>query len=224
MTPRILNFLHQAQAYLYLQVLVINSLKLLLILHLLVLLRILQMQSYNCYYFTSSICLYHFTISSTTKIKTPILTPPVINDVPTVTIIVLELDALNVVQLRVANLEKDVSKLKKFDISTEAFAALKTHVPTDVDNYHKPQFTIKSTDTEDLKEFDLKRALYQHMHANKSFNRNPANHRLYHALMEALIKDENAMDKGVVDTLEDHKIKHDGDDDDDEEGPSTGLN
>ncbi|GJT26103.1 hypothetical protein Tco_0906378 [Tanacetum coccineum] len=38
------------------------------------------------------------------------------------------------------------------------------------------------------------------MHANKSFNRNPANHRLYHVLMEALIEDENAMDKGVADT------------------------
>ncbi|GJY12662.1 hypothetical protein Tco_0381971 [Tanacetum coccineum] len=29
---------------------------------------------------------------------------------------------------------------------------------------------------------------------------NPANHRLYHALMEALIEDENAMAKGVADT------------------------
>ncbi|GJZ28346.1 hypothetical protein Tco_0572993 [Tanacetum coccineum] len=38
------------------------------------------------------------------------------------------------------------------------------------------------------------------MHANKSFNINLANHRMYHALMEALIKDENAMDKGVADT------------------------
>ncbi|GKE19588.1 hypothetical protein Tco_1427165 [Tanacetum coccineum] len=38
------------------------------------------------------------------------------------------------------------------------------------------------------------------MHANKSFNRNPTNHRLYHALMEALIEDENAIDKGVADT------------------------
>ncbi|GKB79343.1 hypothetical protein Tco_0946238 [Tanacetum coccineum] len=40
------------------------------------------------------------------------------------------------------------------------------------------------------------------MHANKSFNRNPANHRLYHALTEALIEDENAMDKGVDDTVQ----------------------
>nr|GEU75219.1 hypothetical protein [Tanacetum cinerariifolium] len=46
------------------------------------------------------------------------------------------------------------------------------------------------------------------MHANKSFNKNHANHRLYHALMEALIEDENAMDKGVANTVQDHKRKH----------------
>ncbi|GJS44931.1 hypothetical protein Tco_0595052 [Tanacetum coccineum] len=80
------------------------------------------------------------------------------------------------------------------------------------------KFTIKSTDKAALKEFDLKSTLYQTMHANKSFNRNPANHRLYHALMEALIEDENAMDKGVADTVHDHKRKHD------DEDPPAGLN
>ncbi|GJT13741.1 hypothetical protein Tco_0860783 [Tanacetum coccineum] len=59
------------------------------------------------------------------------------------------------------------------------------------------------------------------MHANKSFNKNPANHRLYHALKEALIEDENAMDKGVADTVKDHKRKHDDDDDDDEDPSET---
>ncbi|GJW51241.1 hypothetical protein Tco_0092592 [Tanacetum coccineum] len=62
------------------------------------------------------------------------------------------------------------------------------------------------------------------MHANKSFNRNPANHRLYHALMEALIEDENAMDKGVADTIKGHKRKHDDDEDDDDEDPPARLN
>ncbi|GJZ51505.1 hypothetical protein Tco_0606020 [Tanacetum coccineum] len=64
------------------------------------------------------------------------------------------------------------------------------------------------------------------MHKNKSANINPANYRLYHALMEALIEDGNAMYKEVVDTVKDHKRKHDGDDDDDDddEGPLTGLN
>ncbi|GKE58243.1 hypothetical protein Tco_1497428 [Tanacetum coccineum] len=63
------------------------------------------------------------------------------------------------------------------------------------------------------------------MHENKSFNKNPANHRLYHALMEALIEDENAMDKGVADIVKDHKRKHDDDDDDiDDEDPLAGQN
>ncbi|GJZ02828.1 hypothetical protein Tco_0520789 [Tanacetum coccineum] len=61
------------------------------------------------------------------------------------------------------------------------------------------------------------------MHANKSFNRNPDNHRLYHALMEALTEDENTMDKGVADTIQDHKRMHDDDeDDDDDEDPQPG--
>ncbi|GJS30128.1 hypothetical protein Tco_0490748 [Tanacetum coccineum] len=86
------------------------------------------------------------------------------------------------------------------------------------------QFTIKSTEKAALKEYDLKSALYQSMHATKSFNQNPANYQLYHALMEALIKDENAMDKGVADTVKDHKRKHDDDEDDDDEDPPAGPN
>ncbi|GKE34022.1 hypothetical protein Tco_1453344, partial [Tanacetum coccineum] len=48
-----------------------------------------------------------------------------------------------------------------------------------------------------------------------------------HALMEALIADEDAMDKEVKDRVKDHKRKHDSDDDeddDDDEGPLTGSN
>ncbi|GJT75425.1 hypothetical protein Tco_1042150 [Tanacetum coccineum] len=87
-----------------------------------------------------------------------------------------------------------------------------------------PKFTIKSTNKATLEEYDLKSALYQSMHANKSLNRNLANYKLYHAIMEALIKDENAMDKGVANTVKDYKRKHDDDDDDDDEGPSARPN
>ncbi|GJX48125.1 hypothetical protein Tco_0273315 [Tanacetum coccineum] len=86
------------------------------------------------------------------------------------------------------------------------------------------KFNIKSTDKAVLKEYDQKSALYQTMHANKSFNRNPANHRLYHALMKALIEDENAMDKGVANTVQDHKRKHNNDEDDDDEDPPARPN
>ncbi|GJZ10671.1 hypothetical protein Tco_0545430 [Tanacetum coccineum] len=87
-----------------------------------------------------------------------------------------------------------------------------------------PKFTIKSTNKAALEEYDLKSALYQSIHVNKSFNKNPTNHRLYHALMEALIEDENAMDKGVADTVKDHKRKHDDNEDDDDEDPPARLN
>ncbi|GKD60145.1 hypothetical protein Tco_1297654, partial [Tanacetum coccineum] len=87
-----------------------------------------------------------------------------------------------------------------------------------------PQFTINSTDKAAIEEYDLKSALFQSMHANKSFNKNPANHRLYHALMEALIKDEKVIDKGVTDTVKDHKRKYDEDKDDDDKDPPARPN
>nr|GEY24192.1 hypothetical protein [Tanacetum cinerariifolium] len=59
----------------------------------------------------------------------------------------------------------------------------------------KAEAEITQEDKATLKEYDQKRAIYQTMHENKSFNKNPANHRLYHALMEALIEDEKAMGK-----------------------------
>ncbi|GKA49043.1 hypothetical protein Tco_0742001 [Tanacetum coccineum] len=222
-------------------------------------------------------------ISSVQQTPTPIPTQTIITDAPTITTTVLESNALTAVELRVAKLEKDVSKLKTVDHSAEALAILKYHVPSVVDNYlgskvgdvfqkelkkqttdliqkyylhqfsksskkqtltvdleqgskksaseilqikreqaekqQNPKFTIKSTDKAALEEYDLKSALYQSMHANKYFNRNPANHRLYHALTEALIKDENAMDKEVADTVKDHKRKHDNDKDNDDEDP-----
>ncbi|GJZ39940.1 hypothetical protein Tco_0586503 [Tanacetum coccineum] len=88
-------------------------------------------------------------------------------------------------------------------------------------------YTIRSTDKVALEEFDLKSALFKHMQMNRNVNRNPANYHLYHALMEALIADEDALDKEVKDRVKDHKRKHDSDDDeddDDDEGPSAGSN
>ncbi|GJX29991.1 hypothetical protein Tco_0238070 [Tanacetum coccineum] len=79
----------------------------------------------------------------------------------------------------------------------------------------------RSTDKVDLEEFDLKSSLFKHMNKNKSANRNPANYHLYHALMEALIADEDAMDKEVAFKVKDHKRKNDSDDD---EGPLAGSN
>nr|GFC66168.1 hypothetical protein [Tanacetum cinerariifolium] len=71
-------------------------------------------------------------------------------------------------------------------------------------------------------EIRKKSALYQTMHENKSFNKKPANHALYHAFMKELIEDENAIDKGVANTLKNHKRQHDDDDEDPSAGPDQG--
>ncbi|GJR14987.1 hypothetical protein Tco_0797639 [Tanacetum coccineum] len=139
------------------------------------------------------------------QITTLIPTPPIITDAPTITTAVSESGALSAVQLRVAKLEKDIKREQD-------------------EEQKMSKFTIKSINKAALKEFDLKSTLYQTMHANKSFNRNLANHRLYHALMKALIVDENDMDKEVADTVKDHKRKHDDDEDDDDEDPPAGPN
>ncbi|GKC40753.1 retrovirus-related pol polyprotein from transposon TNT 1-94, partial [Tanacetum coccineum] len=153
---------------------------------------------------------------------TPIPTPPITTNALTIIIVVHESDTLSAVELTVAKLEKDVSDLKTVDHSSEALAVVQSQVPIVVDSYLDTKFgdfTIKSTDKAALEEYDLKSALYQSIHANKSFNRNIANNRLYHALIEALMKDENEIDKGVADTVKDHKRKHDDDEDNDDEDP-----
>ncbi|GKG60440.1 hypothetical protein Tco_0612041, partial [Tanacetum coccineum] len=65
---------------------------------------------------------------------TPIPTPPTTIDAQIITTVVFESDALFVIQLRVAKLEKDMYELKKIDLSTEALISLKTQVRSVVDN------------------------------------------------------------------------------------------
>ncbi|GJV89851.1 hypothetical protein Tco_1533789 [Tanacetum coccineum] len=225
-------------------------------------------------------------ISTIKQTTTPILTPTIRTDAPTVTTAIPESNAHSAIDIRVTKLEKDVSDLKNVDHSSKALAVLQSYVPTVIDSYldtnvryvfqkelqkhtadliHKyylqhlpeltkkptptakqesekspleiikikkeqaesqknPQFNIKSTDKAVLKEYDLKSALYQFMHAKKYFNRNLAYHQLYHALMEALNEDENVMDKGAANTVKDHKRKHDDDEDDDDDDHPAGSN
>ncbi|GJT11487.1 hypothetical protein Tco_0858529 [Tanacetum coccineum] len=161
---------------------------------------------------------------------TLIPTSPITTDAPTITTTVSKSDALSSVQLRVAKLEKDVFELKTIDISAEALAALKTQVPSVVDNYlgskQIPELPKKQTPTVDLEQEPKKSPLEilkikKEQAEKQKMPKNPANHQLYHALMEALIEDENAMDKGVVDTVQDHMRKYD-DDEDPLAGPNQG--
>ncbi|GJY25367.1 hypothetical protein Tco_0400093 [Tanacetum coccineum] len=83
-----------------------------------------------------------------------------------------------------------------------------------------PKYSIKSFDEAALDEYDQKSVFFQTMTKSKSFNKHPAHKALYHALIESLLADEEAMDQGVVDLLKQKKRQHD----DQDEDPSTGPN
>nr|GEW66958.1 hypothetical protein [Tanacetum cinerariifolium] len=183
---------------------------------------------------------------------TPIPTPTITTDAPTVTTAISESDALFVVQLRVAKLEKYVSDLKKIDLSAEALAALKTQAPFVVDNYlgsivgdvfkkelkkhttdliqkyslqQIPELPKKPTPTIDLEQGSEKSAseILEIKREQVEKQQKPKFTIKYidQQISKTLIEDENAMDKGVADTVIDHKRKHD---DDDDEDPPAGPN
>ncbi|GJR85435.1 hypothetical protein Tco_0209446 [Tanacetum coccineum] len=165
------------------------------------------------------------------------VTPPPINtEATTITTSLPEITPFIALQLRVARLEQEMSEVKKTDHSADSPQKLRSEKsPKEIIIIKREQgekqqdstYSIRSTDKVALEEFDLKSALFKHMNKNKTANRNPANYHLYHALMEALIADEDAMDKEVAVKVKDHKRKHDSDDDeddDDDEGPSAGSN
>nr|GEW68191.1 hypothetical protein [Tanacetum cinerariifolium] len=152
---------------------------------------------------------------------TPIPTPTITTETSTITSAVPESDALNVIQLRVAKLEKDVSGYNNIDLSAKALAALKTQVPFIVDNYLRSK--VGDTPIVDLEQESKKSpSEIRKIKKERAEKQKMPSYtiKLYHALMKALIKDENTVDKGVADTVKEHKRKHDDDDDDDEDPPA----
>ncbi|GKA59555.1 hypothetical protein Tco_0758868, partial [Tanacetum coccineum] len=153
-----------------------------------------------------------FTEISSSKPSLLATPPPINTEATTITTSLPEITPFIALQLRVARLEQEMSEVKKTDHSAEEFDST---------------YSIRSSDKVDLEEFDLKSALFSHINKKKSANRNTTNYCLYHALMEALIANEDAMDKEVADKIKEHKRKHDSDDDeddDDDEGLSAGSN
>nr|GEX98710.1 hypothetical protein [Tanacetum cinerariifolium] len=75
-------------------------------------------------------------------------------------------------------------------------------------------YTITSSDTVELQEFDQKRTLFETVNKTKSFNKNTKHKALYDALIESILEDEDSMDKGVAD-----KSKRKPDDVDRDKGP-----
>ncbi|GJY51590.1 hypothetical protein Tco_0442437 [Tanacetum coccineum] len=82
------------------------------------------------------------------------------------------------------------------------------------------KYTITSFNTVELQEFYQKRTLFETMTKTKSFDRNPKHRALYHVLIESILEDEDAMDKGITD----NKLRKERPDDADKEmnGPPVG--
>ncbi|GKD74014.1 hypothetical protein Tco_1332296, partial [Tanacetum coccineum] len=177
---------------------------------------------------------------------TPILTPT--TEATTSTTVIPDSKTLSAFHQRITNLEKDVKELKTIDHSAALLSTIKSEVPNVVKEYlgtslddalykvlkkhdadiikehsvlakiQVPKETITSSDTTTLEEFDQKTTLFETMTKSKSFNKSPKQRALYHALMESILEDADAMDKGVTNKLKKRKQ----DDADKDEGPFAG--
>ncbi|GJU48211.1 hypothetical protein Tco_1217766 [Tanacetum coccineum] len=171
-----------------------------------------------------------FTDVSSSKPSLLVTPPPINTEATTITTSLPEITPFIALQLRVARLEQEMSEVKKTDLSADVLASIRSQVPTAVDNYLGTKLddallkSVKNQESEKSPKEIIKAKKEQGSSLQTEIF---ANYRLYHALMEALITDEDAMDKEVADKVKDHKRKHDSDDDeddDDDEGPSAGSN
>nr|GEU60707.1 copia protein [Tanacetum cinerariifolium] len=164
--------------------------------------------------------------------KIPILVIPETTNLPPVPEIVTETPVLTVVPSPqvtriISTVQQTPTPIPTPPVTTDALTIITAVHESDALSAVELRVTKLEKDTSELKNVDYSfkalvvLAIYQSMYANKSFNKNPANHRLYHALMEAFIEDESIMDKFVADIVKDYKGKHD-DDEDPLAGPNQG--
>ncbi|GJX90684.1 hypothetical protein Tco_0344010 [Tanacetum coccineum] len=85
----------------------------------------------------------------------------------------------------------------------------------------KPQKSV--ADIYKIKMEHAKRALFKTMTASNTFNKHPKHKSLYHVIMESILADEDAMDKGVVDIQKKRKPDDADKDEDPLAGPDQGL-
>ncbi|GJT17163.1 hypothetical protein Tco_0875869 [Tanacetum coccineum] len=116
--------------------------------------------------------------------------------------------------------DAEITSMVDVQIQQEILSELSAHLldvlafvvpPTPTTSTPPPILTTTITTTE-APTSTSKQALFDSMHESTSLNKHPANKTLYHALMESLIADENAMDQGVADLIKHKKRPHDDDD------------
>ncbi|GJT65220.1 hypothetical protein Tco_1016700 [Tanacetum coccineum] len=156
---------------------------------------------------------------------------PTNTEATTSTIAVPKSETLSAIHQRITDLEKDVKELKSVDNSTTVISTNKFEVPNavkkteivkrlkqqyapqkSIEDIRKikmeharkqqvPKETTTSSDTAALEEFDQKTTLFNTMTKSKSFSKRPKHRALYHALMESILEDEDAMDKVIIEYL-----------------------
>ncbi|GKD33432.1 hypothetical protein Tco_1248941, partial [Tanacetum coccineum] len=178
--------------------------------------------------------------------QSTLIPTPTTTEATTLTTIVLDSETLSAIQLRVSNLEKEVKELKNVDQSSTLLATIKSKVPNAVNEYlgtslDDSLYKVHQKHTADLvKEHfvpaDVVEKLKQQYkpqksvedirkikmeHAEKQQEPKYTIHKaLYHALMESILKDEDAMNKGVANKLKNKK----SDNADRDEVPPAGSN
>ncbi|GJQ95688.1 hypothetical protein Tco_0006827 [Tanacetum coccineum] len=125
-----------------------------------------------------------FTEVSSSKPSLLVTPPPINTEATTITTSLPEITPFIALQLRVAKLEQEMSKVRKTDHSADVLASIRSQVPTSVDYY-------LGTKLDDA----LHKCSLSHHNMKKSATKNTPTIRLYHALMEALIADEEAHDR-----------------------------
>ncbi|GJV31451.1 hypothetical protein Tco_1391851 [Tanacetum coccineum] len=190
---------------------------------------------------------------SSPKPSSQVNAPPINTEATTIITTIPEITPFIALQLRVAKLEQDMSEVKKTDHSAAVLASIQSQVPTVVDKYlgtkvddallkalekhtadliqkysglPAPESSKKQESEKSPEEIlRIKREQEEQKHV-PTYTIKSTDTTIYHAIMEALLEDENAMDKEVADKVKDHKRKRDSDDDedDDDEGPSAGSN
>ncbi|GJX84588.1 hypothetical protein Tco_0335362 [Tanacetum coccineum] len=162
--------------------------------------------------------------------STPIPTPTT-TEATTSTTVVHDSETLSVINPLRATIKSEVLTAVKEYLGTSLDDALYKKSVEDIrkvkmehaTKQQESKYTIKSSDKAALKEFDQKRALFETMTASKTFNKHPKYKALYHALMESILADEDAMDKGVADIQKKRKPDDADKDEDHLVGPDQGL-
>nr|GEX64579.1 hypothetical protein [Tanacetum cinerariifolium] len=142
----------------------------------------------------------------------------IITKATTSTTVVLDFKTITALHQRIANFEKDVKELKDVDNSTKVISTIQSKVLKDIKEYLRSSLdnAMHKKSVKDIQEIKKEHARKQHV--PKSFNKSLKQRALYHALVESILKDEDAIDDGVADKLKKRKSN----DADKDEGPSAG--